>query len=310
MRRFFILFIVFGICAISSTQLYAQRGLGASSLILDDNSGHTITIQTPTNSPPGNPEYADWQAAGFPSFSWTAPIPPSSGATGGFVYAGPLTPRVSPYPTAPQLLYWVYPGQAAPFGKLDSGGATGAWSYATQAQLSLVAGSGAKNKISKWNTTSGDSIGNSSISDDGSLVSTDEPLNLICTTESGTNLHSDYAFINFIDAVGSNRGGVVGNDLNDLTGDNVYTYNQDINYFNIAACIASLVLAVAAIIAAFLPTELPICIINSIQAVLGVAQAATAIAGYYIADGETRDQLGVAYTSSAGDYAEYLRRAD
>src|SRR5437879_5574373 len=109
MKRFLTLLATGAFALGLSTAANAQltRGIAAQGLILDDNAGHTITVQTPTSGQ----AYTDWQNAGFPSFTWTAPIPPPGNPSSGFVLSGPLLPTAPVYPTTRQLLYWVYPNQ-------------------------------------------------------------------------------------------------------------------------------------------------------------------------------------------------------
>ncbi|MDP4233006.1 MAG: hypothetical protein Q8913_06560, partial [Bacteroidota bacterium] len=116
-----------------TTSAFAQtRSIGAGALVLDDYLGHTITVQTPQF---GSQAWLNWQANGFPSYTWTAPIPPAAGAQGGFIFSGPLTPTAPVYPTAHLYPYWLYPNQT---GFNNSGGSGGAWDYATSSQLGLL----------------------------------------------------------------------------------------------------------------------------------------------------------------------------
>ena len=94
-----------------ATSAYGQtRGVGAQAIILDDNQvpAHTITIETPQ---PGDPGYADWIAGG--SLTWKLPVPPTAGASAGFVLPGTA---------AGQTLIWDMPTSGG-----GTGGAQGVW---------------------------------------------------------------------------------------------------------------------------------------------------------------------------------------
>lgn len=68
------------------------RAVGAGSLIIDDGSGHTITIQTPAGGWTGN-------------IPFVIPIPPVGSPASGFTYAGTATN---------QILTWVLPNTTGP----------------------------------------------------------------------------------------------------------------------------------------------------------------------------------------------------
>ena len=151
----------FGLLSSAGAQ---TRGVGAGALMLDDNLGHSITVETPQNP---SAEWTAWQAAGFPNL-WIFPVPPSNGAQSGFVYSGPLTGEALPA----LLSYWLPPNTTTINGGTYTGGAAGAWDFAGTGQLGLVTGTGTLNALAKWGTDS--SLTGSSITDNGTTVSTTE----------------------------------------------------------------------------------------------------------------------------------------
>ncbi len=73
MRHFTILTAVLGLVALSSVSSWAQRGIGAENVVVDDGAGHTITIQDPPGLT-GN-------------YTWTLPISPT-GVSSAYVSPG------------------------------------------------------------------------------------------------------------------------------------------------------------------------------------------------------------------------------
>ena len=147
MKRFLALLatgaLAFGIS--SSAQAQLIRSFEAGALILDDNAGHTITIQTPQ---PGDPGYAAWAAGG--PLIWRVPIPPVPGADAAFVLPGTV---------AGQALMWDMPSSSG-----GTGGPQGTW-RATAGSGVTILGAGTTNTIPKF--TGAAVIGNSQISDAG-----------------------------------------------------------------------------------------------------------------------------------------------
>jgi hypothetical protein len=231
MRRFSILFILFGLISIYTASLRAQvRGLGAGALILDDSHGHTVIYQAPI---PGSLEWDQWATTTppFKPLTLIPSLPPSNNAQGGFVYAGPSGGSV-----VPQLSYWIPPNHNSITADGNTGGASGAWDYAASGQLGLVNGTGTLNTIPIWKL--GDTaIGDSHISDASGTVTSSEPvvidappsagtpgLTVNCSA-SGSGLNSSTHFIDFIDGAGSARGSIQGQDMNDLDNDPLYVLN-------------------------------------------------------------------------------------
>jgi hypothetical protein len=131
------------IILLANSQLsYAQnRAVGAGSIVLDDGSGHTLSLRTPQ---PGDPGYTAWINGG--SLSWKIPIPPVNNAEAGFVLAGGSTAGVG--------LTWDPPASLG-----GTGGSQGAWRPTT---LSGLSGGGTLNTLSKFN---GSTLTSSSITD-------------------------------------------------------------------------------------------------------------------------------------------------
>ena len=156
--------LALGLSTSASAQVIT-RGFGVGALILDDNLSHTITLETP-QSPFA--EWSAWSGAGFPSV-WIFPVPPFNNAQSGFVFSGPLTGTATP----PLLSYWLPPGQTTINGGAYTGGAAGAWDYATTGELGLLSGSGTQYVIPAWDA-GGSSLTNSSITDNGAVSTTED----------------------------------------------------------------------------------------------------------------------------------------
>ncbi len=157
------------------------RGIGAGALTLDDLQNavppHLVTLEAPLV---GSPEWLQWQSEGFPNLTWSVPVPPTNNAQSGFVYSGPLnqtTPASVPF-SPYNLLYWLGPGQT---GFNNNGGAAGAWDWANTNQLGIITNSctGIVGRIPIW--TAASTLCNSSLSDNGTTVSTPENLSLTPT---------------------------------------------------------------------------------------------------------------------------------
>jgi hypothetical protein len=167
---------------LSSTAM-AQHGIEAGSLVLQEANGKIVTIQPPQ---PGSQAYIDWQNAGYPLLNWSVPVPPVTGAQSGFLYPGPETPTVGPYPATEMIPYWIWPGQTSNLnGSSVSGGSTGTWNYASTSQLGLLVASPALaiNIIPK-----SDGSGNlipSSFLDNGTTVTTGENFSITGTSTLG-----------------------------------------------------------------------------------------------------------------------------
>src|ERR1044071_1600210 len=95
---------------LSNSAQAQSRQIGAGGLVLDDGHGHTVTIQAPVF---GSSEGNAWANAipPYAPLSWSVPVPPSNNAQSGFLFAGPLTPTVGPYPTTHVLSYWLHPNE-------------------------------------------------------------------------------------------------------------------------------------------------------------------------------------------------------
>jgi hypothetical protein len=139
-------------------------------------------------------------------------------------------------------------------------------------------------------------------------------LKIQCNTQSGTDLNSDTHFIDFFDGGGANRGSIQGQNNYELTHDPIYIANE-------AIFIANTVLSgllnggsVAGAVGAFLCAADPCAATAAgIAGAIGAGQfvqLGVAIAQYNIIDGLVKGSLGVSYQSSAGDYAEYLKRVN
>src|SRR5579872_3791502 len=96
-------------CMSFSISANAQRAVGAKTLILDDGSGNTITIQTPVSGWTGN-------------IPFLIPIPPAGSPSSGFTYAGTA---------ANQILTWVAPNTTGPAPNFYAGGVQGSWQPTT-----------------------------------------------------------------------------------------------------------------------------------------------------------------------------------
>jgi hypothetical protein len=256
-------------------------------------------------------------------------------AQAGFLYSGPLSDTVGP-PTRPYLPYWLPPGVSSirNSGDGNTGGFAGSWDYASYGELGIVGGAGTLNYIPKWNVSTGatgkdTTIGNSSITDDGDTIRTSEPINLKCLTESGTSLKSDYTFMNFIDNAGVTRGSIEGQDMNDLTSDATYQANEGAFIGNTVLSAVQILTAVAQGIFAIMSaadvvacaaglftipaiptatTQLFDLITLVISTVAEVGALISTIVAYVIANSEQISNLGVQYSSSGADYAEFLKR--
>ncbi len=282
------------------------RGLGGGALVLDDYHGHIVTLTAPVDP---SPEWNAWSLTSppFKPLTWSIPLPPSNNAQAGFIYAGPLGGA-----TVPQLAYWLPPGQSSWSGDGNNGGYAGAWDYAGEGQLGIVSGTGTQNYVPKW--LSGDtSIGNSSIVDNGTTITFNEPTTPFNVQEfaaSGSDLSSSTNFINFLDASGNNRGSVQGQSYHDWTTSEDFIFSATGNALTIAQWVVALALSFATFECAALPTELPVAICTGIQLISNDVQYTEQIIQWFVQFAEVEGNLGVVYTSSSGDYAEYLRRAD
>ncbi len=151
------------------------RPIGAGALVLDDNLGHTITIETPQ---PGEPGYAAWIANG--PIHWHIPIPPVMDANMGFVLPGPslLGPA--------QMLYWDPP---TPVG--GTGGAQGVWRSASVSTVlsgaGMISGTGTNGRLAGFTGTN--SIGNTDLTGDV-LTSGNTTTTIANTTATGGHIVS------------------------------------------------------------------------------------------------------------------------
>jgi hypothetical protein len=123
-------------------------------------------------------------------------------------------------------------------------------------------------------------------------------MSIQCKGQTGTGLNHNTHFLDFFDASSSNaRGSIQGQDGTDFISD-------PINATLLATNTAIIAAGVASVAAAALVTDTP--------AALAAALADAALVAQYVAITliQTTTNLGIAYTSSSGDYAEYLLRAD
>ena len=127
---------------------------------------------------------------------------------------------------------------------------------------------------------------------------------------SGTSLDQNTSFMNFVDATGGVRGTIQGQSYNDWTTSEDFIFSATGNALTIAQFIIAVALSVATFLCAALPTELPVAICTGVQLISNDVQYAEQIIQWFVQFFEYKGNLGVAYSSSSGDYAEYLRRAD
>ncbi|MFI5265025.1 MAG: hypothetical protein ACHQM6_10960, partial [Candidatus Kapaibacterium sp.] len=126
-------------------------------------------------------------------------------------------------------------------------------------------------------------------------------LEIHCTQDGGTNLDNNTHFIDFDDGSGLTRGSIQGQNFSEYFADPIQIINATFLAVNVA-------LVAGAAAAAVDPFSLP-------AGVVLVAQIAGLIAQYGAITGIQTNTttglgygLGVSYGSSAGDYAEYLKR--
>src|SRR5665213_1507670 len=131
---------VFAILLGNSLSARGQRAIGAESLVLDDGSGNTITIQTPASGWTGN-------------IPFLIPIPPPGSPSSGFTYAGTA---------AGQVLEWVMPSTTGPAPNNYAGGAQGSWQPITLGAVVGISGAGTAGMIPIW--TDASTQGNSALS--------------------------------------------------------------------------------------------------------------------------------------------------
>ncbi len=170
MKRFLSLLATGALALILSTSASAQtRGVSGGALILDDLHGNALTLTTPLY---GSPEWEAWAFEGFPSV-WYAPVPPANGAQDAFIYSGPIPAYGTGSIDPPLLAYWVPPGVT---GINNPGGAAGAWDYATAAALGI--GGGTTLPAGTIPVSNGSVFVASSLTDDGTTVTTGEQVNI------------------------------------------------------------------------------------------------------------------------------------
>ncbi len=305
MRHLFTLFIGFSIVSISLQTSQAQtRGVGAGAIIIDDLNGHTVSLLAPLYH---SPEWFAWALTSppFKPLSWSVPVPPSNNAQAGFVYSGPLGGT-----TVPQIAYWLPPGQSSRSSDGNAGGTAGAWDYAGFGQLGVVSGNGSVGYLPVW--LLGDTaIGASSLLEQGPSngLLTTETLN-IQQSASGQGLDHNSKFINFLDGSGWTRGSIKGRNEVDLLEDPAYDiYIGAALFYFVRVIIYAVGGGVSALTAADF-FEAPISVTNALilaSQVPGFVVSAVSNAAKAI---EMSIDAGVQYTSSSGDYAEYLRRTD
>jgi hypothetical protein len=153
MRFYVSLILLAFVASFSARTAHAQvRGIGAGALVLDDNSGHTLIVETPVS---GDPGFTSW-ASGGPLFL-KLPLPPSSGVAAGFVATGPATSGPS------QVLVWDPPTSGG-----GGGGTQGAWRPASFSSLGAISGTGTVGALAVW--TGAGTVGSSTISVSGGVV--------------------------------------------------------------------------------------------------------------------------------------------
>ncbi len=130
-------------------------------------------------------------------------------------------------------------------------------------------------------------------------------MSIQCKTESGSSLSSNTHFLDFFDGTSANyRGSIQGQSYSEFFADPINASILATNIVNIAAAAAAAASAIASAASVF-----------DIPASVGIAAAAASFLAQTVQYGivvgiQTTTNLGVAYQSSSGDYAEYLRRAD
>ena len=115
---------------------FAQRSLGANTIVLDDGSGHTITLKTPANGWTGN-------------IPFVIPIPPAGNPPSGFVHVGTALG---------QILTWN-----------PADGVQGAWDATSFAAAGAITGTGTSGSLPLW--TGSSTQGNSLLTDNGTTLS-------------------------------------------------------------------------------------------------------------------------------------------
>ncbi len=150
-----ILCLIFSAAFVVRTGRAQERGIGAAALVLDDYKGHTLVLQTPES---GDPGYNSWTSGG--QLFLRLPLPPTSGATMGFVMPGPVVPVET------QVLLWDPP---SPTG---TGGTQGVWRSSSLlsaiGSAGLVNGTGTTGSIPIWTGTG--TQGNSTISENAGAI--------------------------------------------------------------------------------------------------------------------------------------------
>jgi hypothetical protein len=150
-----ILCLAFSVSLVVQSASAQVRGIGAGALVLDDNNGHTLVVQT---SESGDPGYDNWISGG--QLFLRLPLPPSNGAAMGFVYPGPAAP------TETQILTWDPPNPTG------TGGTQGVWRSGSLltaiSSAGLVNGTGTTGSIPVWTGTG--TQGNSTLSENGGFI--------------------------------------------------------------------------------------------------------------------------------------------
>jgi hypothetical protein len=105
------------VCLLSASSAFAQRSFSARTVVIDDNTGNTITLMVPSSGWSGN-------------LDWILPIPPGPGLSTGFVNSGN---------SLDDMLTWLPPGGSYFDGvHTYNGGTAGAWIPRTAASLAFI----------------------------------------------------------------------------------------------------------------------------------------------------------------------------
>ncbi len=128
-------------------------------------------------------------------------------------------------------------------------------------------------------------------------------LEVHCKAQTGTGLNSNTHFVDFYDRASANpRGSIQGQDFGEYFAD-------PINIANAAVTAANVIVAAAELVAAAASAATVIGIPEGVGFAAQAVGIAVQIAQYGIITGiQTTTGLGISYSSSSGDYAEYLKR--
>lgn len=129
-------------------------------------------------------------------------------------------------------------------------------------------------------------------------------LEVHCTSQGGTGLNSNTHFVDFFDGSQPNpRGSIQGQNLAEFFAD-------PINITNLAVNTANIIVAAAEIAAGIASAATVIGVPEGVGFAAQAVGIAVQIANYATVTAiQTTTSLGISYSSSSGDYAEYLKRS-